>query len=317
MTDFHAAHTRAPQIFCEPNPTDEVTVADRVERLQIPMDRRRPTLTLLSGIEAGRQFALAQGRTILGRGSEADVVLDEDGVSRQHCAIDVYSGGQAFITDLRSTNGTGVDGQVVGDAAIPLTDGALLALGGSLTLKFALRHEVEEKVQHSLYNAAVRDGLTGLYNKRYLQERMEQEFAWALRNGRPLSILVVDLDFFKRVNDQHGHPAGDEVLRVAAGRMQEGLRREDVLARFGGEEFVILMRETPAQRGWEVGQRVAEAVRRAPVHFGALRIPITASMGLASSEEPRVLRVADLFARADRRLYKAKSNGRNQVVARD
>lgn len=314
--------TKHPEVhsFDEVFPTEEETLADRTSVLSIEALEHspcRPVLTLLTGLDAGSVIRLSPGSNTLGRVQGCDVQIADDSVSRRHCAIEIGRDRQAVIRDLGSTNGTLVGDQMLRNAAAPLSEGASIRLSGSVHIKFSWQNEVEEAVQRSLYNKAVRDGLTGLHNKRYFSDRFEQELTYALRNGRALSLVVFDLDHFKRINDTFGHDAGDEVLRRVASRIGACIRREDVLARFGGEEFVLLLRETEQTRAIEVAERIVGAVRRRPVRFGNQRIPITVSAGVALSSERNVACCADLFSRADRRLYAAKHAGRDRVVARD
>ena len=301
-----------------PCPTDEVTLADVSPKVLLSAGAQsQPALVLLSGIEAGRSFRLRVGRNRLGRNEDFDVVLDDDSVSRAHCEIIVAPDGGAQVRDLGSTNGTMVDEERIGMGVRIMKDGELVRLSASVVLKYTWQDEVEEAVQRNLYNAAVRDGLTGVFNKRYLMERFEQEFAWASRNGRPLSVVIFDLDHFKRVNDTFGHDAGDAVLKEVARRAAATIRREDVLARYGGEEFVLLMRETDLYLAMDVSERLRKSLRRTPVDVGSALIPVTASIGIASSRDRGVESASDIFQAADRRLYVAKESGRDRLVAAD
>lgn len=305
-------------VFTAPCPTEEVTLADvSPKEFMGSAAPAKPALVLLSGLEAGRSYPLQVGPNRVGRQEEVDVVLDDDSVSRTHCTIYVAPDGGVMVQDNGSTNGTMVEEERIEGRPRALEDGDLIRLSASVVLKFTWQDEVEEAVQRNLYNAAVRDGLTGVYNKRYLRERFEQEFAWAARNDRPLSVVVFDLDHFKRVNDTFGHDAGDAVLREVASRVQACIRREDVLARYGGEEFVLLMRETDVYRAIEVSERVRSSIRQTPVRAGEVRIPVTTSIGVATSRERDVESCHDLFTKADRRLYVAKKGGRDRVVAAD
>ncbi len=312
---------RRPQcLSLEEAPPEEDTIADRTSVLSIDSTERspsRPVLTLLTGLDAGAVLRLRRGENVIGRVKGAHVVVPDDSVSRRHCSIWVGDGHNAIMRDLGSTNGTLVDNRMLRRDTAELRDGASIRLSGSVHMKFNWQNEVEEAVQRNLYNKAVRDGLTGLHNKRYFLERFEQEFTWAVRNDRSLSVLVLDLDHFKNINDTHGHDAGDEVLRRVAARIGACIRREDILARFGGEEFVLLLRETDAARALEVAQRIVEAVRATSVAHGGDAISVTVSAGLAHTREPSVETCADLFARADRRLYAAKLAGRDRVEAAD
>lgn len=295
---------------------DENTVADGsiVSELAALEGQARPTLTVLTGLDAGKTLTLARGGSTLGRSPSATVTLDDDSVSRRHCLIDVPSLGAPTIVDMGSTNGTCVNGERVPPRGRTLQEGDKIQLSASVVLKFGWQDDLEEKVQRRLYHSAVRDALTGAYNKRYFIDRLSTEFAWACRNDRPLACLVFDLDHFKRINDTWGHAAGDAVLRAVSGRVQRLVRTEDVLCRFGGEEFVILMRETLLDVASDVAERVRHQVGRAPVTWSGHDIPVTLSAGLASSEEPGLETGQDLFVLADNRLLAAKQGGRNRVV---
>ena len=155
---------------------------------------------------------------------------------------------------------------------------------------------------------AVTDGLTGLYNRRYLTERMAQQEA----AGGVVSLLVIDLDHFKRVNDTFGHVAGDAVLRESAARIASVCRATDVVARYGGEEFVVLLPDTGEEEARRLAERIRTTLRQAPVADSAGSIPITASVGVATRAGAGIHR---LMESADRALYRAKEEGRDRVVA--
>ena len=168
-------------------------------------------------------------------------------------------------------------------------------------------------MQEDLYSSAVRDPLTGVHNKRFFQERLEHEVAYASRHGTALSLLMFDLDHFKLVNDTHGHPVGDEVLVELARRVHNALRSEDVFARYGGEEFAIIMRGTPIAEATRVGQRILQSVREEPVYSGTKKINITVSIGLAAFQPDQPTTSAELVAQTDLLLYKAKQSGRDRL----
>ena len=167
-----------------------------------------------------------------------------------------------------------------------------------------------------LEQLAIRDGLTGLYNHRHFQERLEQEIAASLRHGHPLSLMFGDVDYFKTYNDNNGHPAGDELLRRVARIMQESTRGEEMLARYGGEEFVLLLPSTPIQGALTVAERLRESIANEDFP-GSKTQPsgkVTVSLGVASC--PRHGKSAkDLLSAADQAVYRAKVGGRNRVVS--
>ena len=196
-----------------------------------------------------------------------------------------------------------------------LTGGERLRLSKKVVLKFAYQDQLERNAQEDLYSNAVRDPLTGTYNKRFFMERTEHETTYASRHGSPLSLIIFDLDHFKRVNDTYGHPAGDAVLVETATRVHNSLRSEDILARYGGEEFVVLMRNTPLQEALRVAMRIREAIANAPISTPSAPIEITASFGIAEFDSNLSPNADALIAQADARLYKAKTLGRDRIVS--
>ena len=158
---------------------------------------------------------------------------------------------------------------------------------------------------------AMHDALTGLPNREAYQERLQQEQQRLKRYGGSLSMMVCDIDFFKRINDSYGHLAGDKVLKIIAKALQRNLRDTDFIARFGGEEFVTLMPETNAQEAMQVAEKLRTKIEQSPFNFRKEPVRITMSFGI--SEFSQNEKADTVFERADKALYKAKENGRNQV----
>ena len=170
----------------------------------------------------------------------------------------------------------------------------------------------------ALEELAVRDPLTHVYNRRHFFELANRELARAGRFKRPLSLVILDIDYFKAINDQHGHWAGDQVLRAAALRLQSNLRQSDILARYGGEEFVILMPETAQSQAWNGAERLRNVLSVSHIFEGDDEILVTASVGVTSwtpARQDRLPQMDELFKQADRALYQAKQAGRNQTIA--
>jgi diguanylate cyclase (GGDEF)-like protein len=159
---------------------------------------------------------------------------------------------------------------------------------------------------------ATRDALTGLFNRRHLQGLMEAQRERSLRAGHPWSVALIDVDHFKRVNDQYGHAAGDDVLRAIAETGAAMVRKGDVLARWGGEEFVLMMHDIEQGGALVAAQRLRARLANRPVRTHGVDVPVTVSMGVATHRvgEP----VEQTLSRADAALYRAKSEGRNRVV---
>ena len=166
----------------------------------------------------------------------------------------------------------------------------------------------------ALRQLATRDQLTGLLNRRELDRILNEEAERAQRFGQPLALVMVDIDHFKAVNDTHGHPAGDAVLREVAKRLAAMLRTVDRVARYGGDEFALVLVQTDRRAALEVARRIVEAIAAEPVVIaGGPTLALTISAGL-SILPTDVSRIDLLLSAADRALYAAKHGGRNQVV---
>ena len=164
-----------------------------------------------------------------------------------------------------------------------------------------------------LYEISVLDGLTNIYNRRYLEQRLMEEVAYSRRYTKPLSVVLLDIDFFKRLNDTYGHQAGDHVLRKVAAILSEALREYDVVARYGGEEFAIVLPTTPKQKSATIAERLRLAICGEDFRFKDQDINCSISLGVACFPDDG--QDADsLVASADKALYKAKDCGRNQVA---
>jgi diguanylate cyclase (GGDEF)-like protein len=282
-----------------------------------PSGERHAFLLVLSGPQFGDIFPLDPGEDlVIGRREDSQIQIVDDAVSRRHASIRV-DGDAALLRDLGSANGTFVDGVRALEAR--LADGARVQIGGATTLKFVWADVLEARWQLKIAEGALQDPLTGLYNRRHFEERLGSELASAQRHGRPLSLLLVDVDHFKQVNDDHGHLAGDEALKMLAFVLRGAIRKEDVLARFGGEEFVVLARETALAGARALGERVRKAVERSRCAWQGsdlsltVSIGVTVSIGLAEFVAGRSER--ELIEAADRALYLAKQAGRNRVIA--
>lgn len=274
--------------------------------------RTRATLTVLSPNGLGRVIELNAGGTVLGRNEEATVTVEDESMSRQHARF-LRIAGAYLVEDLGSTNGTFVNGERIASPT-ELADGARIQLGLSTFLRFSLQDETEYHAARQLYETTVRDALTGAFNRHYLEERLTAEFAYAKRHGSTVTMLFVDVDHFKRVNDTHGHPAGDEVLRAIAKRLLELVRTEDMVARYGGEEFVVMVRGIAENGVTALAERLRAEVQQLAVAVAERKLGVTVSVGVATIGNGADFEApAELLAAADAALYRAKSDGRNCV----
>ncbi len=273
------------------------------------------TLTAMSGLEAGRVYSIDADEMIIGRAPTAHVWVDDPSVSRRHARVVRRGGEPYFLEDLSSTNGTFIGEHRIDRAE--LGSGDRVQIGPSFYFRFSIVDTREEALQKDLFHAATRDTLSGLYNRRYFNERLVAEVSRARRSSRPLAVLMLDLDQFKSINDAHGHVAGDQVLRGVSHHLGKLVRLEDVLARYGGEEFVLLAPGSDHEEANALAERLRSAVERLTIHFAGAKLGVSVSIGVASlSELDLHATPTELVARADARLYDAKRAGRNRVSAR-
>lgn len=170
-----------------------------------------------------------------------------------------------------------------------------------------------EGALNSLEEMSVRDGLTGIYNRHYLEKTLETEFDRVRRYGGVLSLLLLDVDFFKKVNDTYGHQAGDAVLKDIAARMQTIPRNSDTVGRYGGEEFTLLLPNTSLEGACTLAERLRKIIADQPVKYRDLKVDVTVSIGVTQIRD-ETENYERLLNEADQALYKAKETGRNRVV---
>jgi two-component system cell cycle response regulator len=298
-----------------PPSIDSDTFRDEIEELTESVARGPRTeaaLTVLRGENVGALYPLDGEDMVIGRSTEVAVPLPDSSLSRMHARI-LRSGPTFTIEDLGSTNGTFVDGDRLA-APRKLEDGSRIHLGSRTVLHFRLHDAVELEAARQTYALAVRDPLTGVFNRRHLQERLWSEAAFARRHETPLSLILLDIDHFKRINDEHGHAAGDAALCVLAKALADLTRQEDILARYGGEEFALIARGIDREATLALAERMRVAVeaQRLPTE-GAEPIKFTVSIGVACCELGTDAEAQQMFEAADRALYAAKDGGRNNV----
>lgn len=169
-----------------------------------------------------------------------------------------------------------------------------------------------EESNFSLNHLAITDGLTGLFNSRYMHDRLDLEIQTAFRS--PITCLLIDIDFFKRINDKYGHPTGDGVLIALSKILKSSVRRMDAVGRLGGEEFIVLMQGAPQERALEVAERIRQTVGNETFSLEGKEIHITVSIGVVTYPAPGLQYRAGLLKAVDDALYAAKRSGRNKVV---
>jgi diguanylate cyclase (GGDEF)-like protein len=276
-----------------------------------------PTLTFLSGPALGKEIPLVQNQITLGRGGECDVLIADPAVSRRHlqiCCREIVKKGEnpklrVVVRDLGSSNGTLVNYRSVRRAVLKPGDKIFL---GRTILKFDHRDIAEQSFFDEIFRLATTDSLTGLLNKASITRTLSEEIADAARCRRWISIILMDLDGFKSMNDLNGHLAGDRVLQCVAGILQTAIRKRDKAGRFGGDEFLILLPETGAKGALQVAERIRKAIESTIQGELNLHCDITASLGIATSRTD-LASAGTLLERADSALYRAKSLGKNRA----
>jgi len=261
----------------------------------------------------GQIYRLTGGQMTLGRGADVEIRIDDEGISRKHARFVATTPGCFRVDDLGSRNGTFVNGERIVSAE--LKDGDKVSLGSTAVLLFSLQDEAEEQFTVRLLEAATHDGLTRLLNKSYFISELDKEISYSARYRVPLSVMMMDVDHFKRINDTHGHPVGDQVLVRLAARLTQLIRKDDALARYGGEEFVTLLRQADLASAKTCGERCRAGAEGIAVKAGEQTVAVTISIGITTLLPGQSATRDGMIARADANLYEAKNNGRNRVVA--
>jgi len=273
-------------------------------------------LTIIGGNETnfGKHFILEKIRSALGRDKANDVSILDGKVSRLHCEIVVSKSGtgieQICIRDLDSTNGTYVNGESVTQATLKAGDKIQV---GDTVLQLSYSDEIEKEYHAKLFNFAARDALTGLYNKRFMFNELENYSRIARRSGRAFCIIMIDIDDFKLINDRFGHLSGDEYLKHFSGLILGCLRDQDIAGRIGGEEFLIILPETAIDGAFQLAVRIRKTVEEFVLHYQSADIRTTISAGVCQYEKA-INDVKEFLDLADQAMYEAKKSEKNKVM---
>jgi two-component system, cell cycle response regulator len=271
----------------------------------------KPCLTVITGAHTGALFKVVKGAAVIGRSHNVEIKVEDDGISRAHARIRATTD-KTWVEDLGSRNGTYVNGEKIA-APRQLSEGDKIQVGRGTVLRFGYHDDLDESFHENLMSSALRDGLTKLFNKRYFLERLDAELKFALRHDAPLSLLMLDLDHFKRINDTFGHLFGDTVLSTVATTLSRAARNEDVVARFGGEEFAVLLRAIPVDGALQMADRLRRLIEATPIKTDGQEIHATVSVGVAGYPALQARTPDELLEAADKALYRAKGGGRNRV----
>jgi diguanylate cyclase (GGDEF)-like protein len=287
--------------------TDRNTIADSGRQ---EAGEFKPRLIVVSGMMLGLQIELGDEPVTIGRASECALSLQHPSVSRHHCEIS-REGDRYFIEDLGSTNRTYLNGKPV--RREELHDGDQVSVGNN-AIKFFTGHSLEAKYHDELIDLAIYDSLTGFYNRRHFHTLLDEEIERA--KGVPVSVLMMDLDHFKNINDRFGHLVGDQVLTSSAQIMRAHAPTDAPFGRLGGEEFALALAGTSLDEAIAIAEKLRNAIASKPVETRDQKLPITISIGVAQTGG-KLRTGAELLNGADDRLYRAKQAGRNCVCSTD
>jgi two-component system, cell cycle response regulator len=282
-----------------------VTVVSRISEKPVA---KEACLVVIYGMDLGKKHNLSQPSLTVGRSSKSDIQIDQESVSRSHAKI-INTGKAILLRDLGSTNGTYVNDELIDEYV--LRDGDFIKIGRTI-FKFLSGNNIENAYHEEIYRLTTVDGLTQIYNKRYFLETLEREISRAQRYHRDLSLIMFDIDHFKKVNDTFGHLAGDAVLKQLASVLKSRIRREDIMARYGGEEFAVILPEIGSVNAQTFAEKVRRIVEKTSFKFEDHQIPVTVSIGVAAVGAG-IQSPLEFIKLADDKLYQAKVEGRNRV----
>jgi two-component system cell cycle response regulator len=291
------------------SPLDAQTRITSVRDVLAMNTTRDAYLVQVRGPDLGRRLLLNDRQVTIGRDPDNTIVLKSDSVSRVHARIEPSEGGHRVV-DNQSTNGTYRNNVLIKGQEMLVTGDYIQA--GDAIFKYLAGDNIEVAYHEEIYRLTIEDSLTQVANKRALLDFLEKEFARAKRYQRPLTVIMVDLDLFKRVNDGFGHLMGDFVLREFARLVAARIRREELFARYGGEEFCIVLPELDRTSALKFAEVVRAQIEEHSFEFEGNVLKMTASFGVAELSET-MGRPDDLLLLADENLYKAKHEGRNRV----
>ena len=284
------------------------TVVTVISRVPEKPAAKEACLVVIYGMELGKKYNLDSSSIIIGRSSKSDIQIDQESVSRNHARI-INNGKSILIRDLGSTNGTYVNDELIDEYV--LRDRDLVKIGRTI-FKFLTGGNIESAYHEEIYRLTTVDGLTQIYNKRYFTETLERELSRSHRYRRELSLIMFDIDHFKQINDTYGHLAGDYVLKHLAQVIKTKIRREDMMARFGGEEFAIVLPEIDNYNALQFAEKIRKLVVATKFRFEDADIDVKISVGVATAQ-PEETDTSEFIKRADSLLYEAKKSGRNKV----
>jgi diguanylate cyclase (GGDEF)-like protein len=275
-----------------------------------------PYLIVVEGGIPGMPFRIDARLTTIGRGPDNSIQFLVGTISRHHVRLAIGENRQAWLTDVGSANGTLLNDQRLPvRVTVPFKHGDHIVLGSAIHLRFVWLDPRDEETHLRRYEGMIRDGLTGLFNRLYLHDQIELFAQRGYSKDLGLAVGLIDVDAFTAINDHHGHAVGDEVLRGVARVITESAPKDALIARFGGDEFLIAFHQPDFKLAEAALRQLLAALGELAVPTRAGELSIKASAGMAYSPTHRQLNPMGLISLADRNLRDAKDQGRNRLVA--
>jgi len=294
--------------------SDETLVRDsKTLRLKLEAARKaKPCLVIYLGKPLGKRFFLTGEPQAIGRGSECEIPILDGSLSRKHAQVFKKGVGRYCIKDLGSTNGTFVNNRkLLPGKTREIKHGDTLKVG-NVIFKFIAKGKIDHVFHKDILTLANRDDLTGIPNRKSIMAALEEELVRADMTNQPLSLIILDLDNFKAVNDTFGHAAGDLVLKETSKVTQRIIRDRDYVGRFGGDEFLVVLRNTTLANASMVAERIRAGLEKHPFVYEGKPIFVTLSLGVACLNDS-VKSIEGLIKNADEAQYHAKKNGGNRI----
>ncbi len=290
--------------------TYKTTVASTLKRYDDMFKKQALYLRIIYPESQCKCYELQDKPLTIGRGNDADIKLNDDLISRNHCKVSILND-QLIVEDLGSTNGTLIDGKTISCQVLKFDERLQV---GPYVMKIEHKDPHEVQFEKNLFTAATTDGLTGLLNRRCFNERSLQQLENCSSEQQQFSLVMLDIDHFKQINDCYGHPAGDKVIKSIAGMLNNNKRCNDLIGRYGGEEFIMMLPQTCSKEAAAFCERIRSNIENLSIRYEEHHIRVTVSIGIISLTSSTEKNMETLIEMSDHCLYQAKNQGRNRII---